>query len=104
MAMVKCEHCGKSVSDSENVCPFCDEEIRNSFVCPNCNSKNITLSDVGDDPNKVKRDKMVGASNRWGGFVGGLTALFVSKKMYPDAKDSQIEYICNDCNYKFRRY
>lgn len=104
MAMVKCENCGKSVSESEKLCPFCEEKIHNDFVCPNCHSKNIALSDVGVDPNKVEKSRIVGHYNRWGGFIGGLLGLFISKKAYPDVKDSQIEYICKDCKHKFRRY
>lgn len=104
MAMIKCGNCGKSISDSEKMCPFCDEKIGKDLFCPNCHSKNVSLFDVGEDPNKVEKNKIVGRYNRWGGAIGGLLGMFLAEKKYPDVKDSQIEYVCNDCKHKFRRY
>ena len=42
MAMVKCPHCGKNVSDKDRRCPNCDFEInRNELVCSNCGSVDL---------------------------------------------------------------
>lgn len=103
MSMVKCEHCGKSVSDSEKLCPYCDEKIHNELVCPNCHSKNVALSDIGPSQEPLKGGKLAAGLSRQGLF-GGLLALLFVKKMNPDAKESRIEYVCKDCEHKFRRY
>lgn len=104
MAIIKCRNCGKRISDSENVCPFCDDNLSNDLFCPACNSKNITLSDVGVDPNKTEKKEMVSRYHFWGGTIGALFGRIRAEEKYPDVKDSQIEYICNDCKHKFRRY
>ena len=38
MALIKCNECGKEISDKAKVCPHCGFENRITF-CPECNKK-----------------------------------------------------------------
>lgn len=104
MAMIKCQNCGKSVSDSEKMCPYCDEQIKRDFFCPKCGSKNIGLSDVGIDPKTANAHRTVGVATRHSGLIGGLITMLFVKAKNPDLKSSEVEYLCKDCEHKFRRY
>ena len=44
MAMIKCRNCGRNVSDSDKVCPYCEEKIEKKTKCPKCGSEEISFS------------------------------------------------------------
>ena len=41
MALIKCEKCGKEISDSIKKCPFCNTKlsIKKEKICPECGLK-----------------------------------------------------------------
>ena len=44
MAMIKCRNCGRNVSDSEKVCPYCEEKIEKKINCPKCGCEDLSFS------------------------------------------------------------
>ncbi len=44
MAMIKCQNCGRSVSDSEKVCPHCEEKIEKAKSCSKCGCAELSFS------------------------------------------------------------
>lgn len=47
MAMVKCNNCGRTISDTEKRCPYCEEKIENKPNCPKCQSDDVEFSILG---------------------------------------------------------
>lgn len=47
MAMIKCRICGRNISDTEKVCPYCEEKIEKMINCPKCGSEEVDFSLVG---------------------------------------------------------
>lgn len=47
MAMIKCRNCGRNISDTEKVCPYCEEKIEKKMNCPKCESEDLDFSLLG---------------------------------------------------------
>jgi hypothetical protein len=47
MAMIKCRNCGKNISDTEKVCPHCEEKIEKKMSCPKCGNEDLDFSIIG---------------------------------------------------------
>ena len=47
MAMVKCTNCGRTISDTEKQCPYCQEKIENKPNCPKCQSDDVEFAILG---------------------------------------------------------
>lgn len=47
MAMIKCRNCGRNISDTEKVCPYCEEKIEKKMNCPKCESEDLDFSLMG---------------------------------------------------------
>lgn len=47
MAMVKCNNCGRTISDAEKMCPYCEEKIESKPNCPKCQSNEVEFSLLG---------------------------------------------------------
>jgi len=95
MAMIKCASCGKTVSDSNELCPYCGGKTDNTVRCPKCNSANIAV---------VAKGAGEGAGGCFGVVVtvlfGWLIGIITS--IAQSAKGTTIKYKCNDCGKKFK--
>ena len=85
MAMIKCASCGKTVSDSNKLCPYCGGKTDNSVCCPKCNSTNTSLN--------IKSAGLVQTS-----IVYSLFGVVAGKA----AEKEKIRYVCKDCGKKFK--
>lgn len=47
MAIIKCRNCGRNISNTEKVCPYCEEKIENMINCPKCGSEEVDFSIMG---------------------------------------------------------
>lgn len=47
MSMIKCSNCGRSVSDTEKVCPHCEEKIEKKLACSRCGNEDVDFSLLG---------------------------------------------------------
>lgn len=39
MALIKCQECGKEISDSSKVCIHCGYKLKSFKICPECNTQ-----------------------------------------------------------------
>ena len=47
MAMIKCNNCGRNISDTEKTCPYCEEKIEKKPNCPQCQNEAVEFSIIG---------------------------------------------------------
>lgn len=47
MAIIKCINCGRNISDTEKVCPHCEEKIEKKMSCPKCGAEDLDFSIIG---------------------------------------------------------
>lgn len=77
MALIKCDECGKGVSDKAKTCPNCGNPIDTSIRCPKCGSSNTR---------PISNTSKVMSTVMWGVFSAHKV---ISK------------YECLDCKHKF---
>ena len=81
MALIKCNECGKEISDRAKVCPHCGFENRITF-CPECNKKlssNVSVCPHCGCP--IKKNKNIGSEEKntfcLSGMIIGIVSFFI---------------------------
>lgn len=78
MAMIKCDECGKDVSDKAKTCPNCGCPIDTKIYCPVCGS---------DEVQPISTASKVFSTWMWGRFA---------------ANKVLNNYQCNNCGHKWK--
>lgn len=91
MAMIKCASCKKTVSDSNEICPYCGGKTDNKVYCPKCRSTNVSI--IVKEPGGLL---MVVFTVLFGWLVGLVT--FILSLIF----GKRIKYKCNNCGKKFK--
>lgn len=82
MALIKCEECGKEISEFAKICPHCGND-NDVLLCPECNAK-ISIYDkecnvCGCPVSKAKRKSQIEGVNSLciGGMVAGICSFLI---------------------------
>ena len=94
MALIKCQECGKEISDSSKVCIHCGYKLKSFKICPECNTQvdenDTTCSKCGysfKKTHKKERKLTIIISIIVGIILIGIITFFIISSKYVEVAD-----------------